>query len=63
MAGTDLNHSGHSTWGAAISATAAAGLFTDLIVEAVDWAFVQSFERLYHRESFAGAFARVVFNG
>ena len=54
---------GHSIWGAAISATAAAGLFTDLIVEAADWASVQTFERLYRRESFAGAFARVVLNG
>ena len=58
MAGIELNYTGHSTRGASTSAAAAPGLSADLILEAVDWAFVQTFERFYHRESSAGAFAK-----
>ena len=49
MAGIELNYTGHSTRGASTSAAAAAGLSADLILEAVDWASVQTFERFYHR--------------
>ena len=62
MAGFELNSTGHSIRGASSSAAAAAGLSGDLILEAADWAFVQTFERFYHRESSACAFARAVFN-
>ena len=54
---------GHSTRGASTSAAAAVGLSADLILEAAGWASVQTFERFYHRESSAGAFARAVPNG
>ena len=63
MAGIELKYTGHSTRGASTSAAAAAGLSADLILEAADWASVQTFERFYHRESSAGAFARAVLNG
>lgn len=43
----------HSTRGASVSA----GLSSALILEVVDWAFVQTFKRFYHRESSAGVFA------
>ena len=49
MAGIELNYTGHSTRGASTSAAAAASLSADLILEAVDWASVQTFERFYHR--------------
>ena len=63
IAGIELNYTGHSTRGASTSAAAAAGLSADLILEAADWASVQTFERFYHRGSSAGAFARAVLNG
>jgi len=59
MAGIELNYTGHSTRGASISAA----LSADLILEAADWASVQTFEQFYHRESSAGAFTRAVLNG
>ena len=62
MAGIELNYTGYATRGASTSAAAAAGLSADLILEAADWA-VQTFERFYHRESSASAFARAVLNG
>ena len=49
LAGIELNYTGHSTRGASTSAAAVAGLSADLILEAADWAFVQTFERFYHR--------------
>ena len=63
MAGIELNYTGHSTRGASTSTAAAAGLSADLILEAADWASVQTFERFYHRESSAGAFSRALLNG
>ena len=63
MAGIELTYTGHSTRGASTSAAAAAGLSADLILEAADWVSVQTFERFYHKESSAGAFARAVLNG
>lgn len=63
MAGIELTYTGHSTRGASTSAAATAGLSGDLILEAVDWASVQTFERFGHKESSAGAFARAVLNG
>jgi len=63
LVGIELNYTGHSIRGASISAAAAAGLSADLILEAADWASVQTFERFYHRESSAGTFARAVLNG
>ena len=63
MAGIELTYTGHSTRGASTSAASAAGLSADLILEAADWASVQTFERFYHKESSAGAFARAVLNG
>ena len=63
MAGVELNYTGHSTRGVSTSATATAGLSAYLMLEAADWASVQTFERFYHRESSAGAFARAVLNG
>ena len=46
MAGIELTYTGHSTRGASTSAAAAAGLSADLILEAADWASVQTFEGL-----------------
>ena len=63
MAGIESTYTGHSTRGASTSAAAAAGLSADIILEAADWASVQTFERFYHKESSAGAFARAVLNG
>ena len=63
MAGIDLNYTGHLTRGASTSAAAAAGLSAELILEAVDWASVQTFQRFYHKESSAGASVRAVLNG
>jgi len=50
LAEIELNYTGHATRGASISAAAAAGLSADLILEAADWASVQTFERFYHRK-------------
>ena len=63
MARIELNYNGDSTRGASTSAAAMAGLSADLFLEAADWAFVQTFDRFYHRESSAGSFARAVLNG
>lgn len=63
MAGTELNYTGHSTRGASTSATATGALSAELILEAADWASVQTFEGLYHKSHPAGAFARAVLNG
>ena len=63
LATIELNYTGHSTRGASTSVAAAAGLSADLILEAADWASVQTYERFYHRESSAGAFARAALNG
>ena len=49
MAGIELNYTGHSTRGVSTSATAAAGLSGDLILEAADWASVQTFEGFCQR--------------
>ena len=62
MAGIDLNFTCHSARGASTSVAAAVGLSADLILEAADWASVQTFEQFHHRESSAGAFARAVLN-
>ena len=60
-AGIELNYTGQSTMGASTSAVA--GLSADIILEAADWASVQTFRRFYHRESSAGDFERAVVNG
>ena len=63
MAGIELSYTGHSTRGASTSAATVAGLSADVNLEAADWASVQTFERFYHRESSAGAFARAALTG
>ena len=62
MAGIELGYSGHSTREASTSAAAAGELSVDLILEAVDWASAQTFERFYHREASWAAFAKAVLN-
>jgi len=63
LAGIELDYTGHSIRGASTSATAAARLSGDLILEAAGWASVQTFERFYLRQSCAGTFAGAVLNG
>jgi len=60
LAGIELNYTIHSTRAVFTSGATAAGLSADLILEAADWASVQTFKRFYHRESSAGTFARAV---